>query len=369
MKQIKIDFNNYTDISHFKAKTPYPTGNFRITRKELISILYKYGGFSNISVSKKSEKLYYSLVDFIFDVHENGDNTISFFRNDDYKFSESSFIGKLSFIHGMMGAIIFADKFLNVTEMLHLTDKRLDVYGTKSPDFFALNKRGDAILLEAKGSSNIVPMKTINYGIKQVEGITRVERSDKTQTFVRFKKYVSTSNFDVNNKYYIDLIDPVGKGDDYIKFDFDHAIYLHYSYIFNYLEKNKTSETTLGKKVYITSLVGEDRIGIIKVVYELLKNYNKGNNNSLYDEIREITEELYGEEEYYREPEISNSQDSNAKKTVEEYKKNVESREYDKSEMHDNLEKQEEQEVHYDYLNVNGYSIGRDGICIRSNPL
>ncbi|GEM_PF-5288877 len=364
MKQIKIDFNNYSDLDHFIAKAPYPAGNFRITRKELISILYKYGGFSNISVSEKSKTLYHSLVDFIFDTQENGDNTISFFRNDDYKFSESSFMGKLSFIHGMMGAIIFADKFLNVTEMLHLTDKRLDVYGTRSPDFFALNKRGDAILLEAKGSSNIVQVNTIKNGIEQVKGITRVERSDKTQTFVRFKKYVSTSNFENNKKYYIDLIDPVGKGDDYIKFDFDHAIYLHYSYIFNYLEKNKTSETILGKIVYITSSVGEDKIGINKVVYNLLKNYNKGNSN-LYDEIREVTEELYGEEEYYREPEIGifNSQDSNTKKTLEEYKRDDESREYDKNEMNDN---QEKHEVHYEYLNVGGYSIGRDGICIKS---
>lgn len=295
-----VKYNYYSNVQNLGNSRKIPTGYFRLQKKDFINLLYKHGGFSNISISENSKRLYEALFDFTFKlVEEDGVQTLM--RSKDYNCSETSFKGKISFIHGMMAAIIFAEYYLNLRSIFHLTDENLEVEGEKSPDYFGIDINNKGVLLEAKGSVNIVSNSTINSASDQLGGVTEIRHKPQPfnivkKAFSQFEKYVSTSNFNSRGEYFVNLIDPKEKGDEILSFDFNKATYLHYKYIFEFLLNNQENveEILLDDITYLIVKNENTLIGLDNSIYNHLLDYNYAYNNvNLYELIRNVLHENY----------------------------------------------------------------------------
>lgn len=236
-----VRVNEYKSIQDYCSPSPVCTRDIKPLR---IEDLFRYaittGGISGRSLSARSIPFYRSLVTFALEERLCPDDYL-YCQTDDYADSETSLKSVVSFLLGMVGARVIAEKRYGVSYLFHLKDSRIgyELKGASQsnchPDFVGIAHDKPVILMEAKGASRgrVSPSVVRHAYIDQLDNIAKVSYNGNSYDVAKYgiKKRVACSAFKrepYGSVWELSDVDPDGKGEATISFDYDKALYCYY---------------------------------------------------------------------------------------------------------------------------------------------
>lgn len=241
MQAVRI--NEYASVRDYCGPSPVCTS--RVESLQMAD-LWRYaittGGVSGRSLSARSVPFYRDLVTFALEERLSPSGDYLYCQTDDYATSETSLKSVASFLLGMIGAHVIAEKRYGVTHLLHLKDSRIGYkvkrgsQGNCHPDFAGIANGRPVVLVEAKGASRgRVSSGVVQHARNdQLDNIAEVSYDGgRSYDVVKdgIKKCVACSAFKhepYGSVWELSDVDPVGRGETTISFDFDKALYCYY---------------------------------------------------------------------------------------------------------------------------------------------
>lgn len=227
----------------------------------------------------------------------------------DYKNAETSYKSVISFAMGMLAARIVALKKYNIIHMFHLKDKSIDYSpkGKNIPDWFGVDSTGKAFLFESKGTDEAsVNKKRIGDAAKQLKSIRSV--IDKSGCIpkcygINMEKHVIVSCFrcdrknKIDNRWYIQDIDPEGEGNIDIRIDINREIYKYYETFVSFLDSyaSQYEEREIEQQKYYFLCNENEKFGIHRPIYDMVKFQKYTENNGyiyFYENINDILTQI-----------------------------------------------------------------------------
>ena len=238
-----VRINEYASVQDYCG--PSPVCASRIEPLQMAD-LWRYaittGGVSGRSLTARSVPFYRDLVTFALEERLSPVGDYLYCQTDDYAASETSLKSVVSFLLGMVGAHVIAEKRYGVTHLLHLKDSRIGYKvkgGSQSnchPDFAGIANGRPVVLMEAKGASRgRVSSGVVQHARNdQLDNIAEVSYDGGHSYDVvedGIKKCVACSAFrrePYGSVWELSDVDPVGRGEATISFDLDKALYCYY---------------------------------------------------------------------------------------------------------------------------------------------
>lgn len=241
MQSVRI--NEYVSVQDYCGPSPVCTSRIEpLQMADLWRYAITTGGVSGRSLSARSVPFYRDLVTFALEERLSPVGDYLYCRTDDYAASETSLKSVVSFLLGMVRAHVIAEKRYGVTHLLHLKDSRIGYEvkgGSQSnchPDFAGIANGRPVVLVEAKGASRgRVSSGVVQHARNdQLDNIAEVSYDGGRSYDVvedGIKKCVACSAFrrePYGSVWELSDVDPVGRGEATISFDFDKALYCYY---------------------------------------------------------------------------------------------------------------------------------------------
>lgn len=241
MQSVRI--NKYANVQDYCGPSPVCTPHIEpLSLADLWRYAITTGGVSGRRLSARSTPFYCDLVTFALEERLSPSGNYLYCQTDDYATSETSLKSVVSFLLGMIGAHVIAENGYGVTHLLHLKDSRIG-YEVKSgsqsnchPDFAGIANGRPVVLVEAKGASRgRVSSGVVQHARNdQLDNIAEVSYDGGCSYDVvkdGIKKCVACSAFKhepYGSVWELSDVDPVGRGEATVSFDFDKALYCYY---------------------------------------------------------------------------------------------------------------------------------------------
>lgn len=241
-----VMINEYKSVQDYCSPNPVCTRYIEPLRiRDLLRYAITTGGVSGRRLSARSMRFYRSLVMFALEERRCPDDYL-YCQTDDYAASETSLKSVVSFLLGMVGAHVIAEKRYGVSHLLHLKDSRINYelkgaspYGALQsnchPDFVGIANGKPLVLMEAKGASRgRVSSGAVRHAYyDQLGNIAKVSYQGSSYDVAKcgIKKCVACSAFrrePYGSVWELGDVDPAGKGEASISFDYDRALYCYY---------------------------------------------------------------------------------------------------------------------------------------------
>ena len=271
-----IECEYYNTPGDYKLRSPEVSKKSTITftKSQVAWAAVAMGKIGRYKPSKKEVVFNKALIGMSLDM-SGGTMRMS----DEYKSSESSIKGAISFFLGMTFTRIVARKKYNIRHLMHLRDPRLKVESTSGlhPDYFGITKSNAPMLFEAKGiTSRYLADDSIDHAKDQLGAVKKVTWNGHEFDKKDIKRHAIVLSFSGVDAQLADVDPNPGKfSETDLAINSDIAILLYYADLYEmilngkeYIEKY--GEASNEKEYHCIKLEGL-AIGIVDSVWKELK--------------------------------------------------------------------------------------------------